>query len=282
MTTRAKARLKAKAAETGKEASSGPGAKPKKPWRKGGRPKQPIPRPAISEATRHRGEAQVAPPKPSPTFEIQYKPRGGLFSDECWIARFEKDGQPVSVRYKRVVAGVAIPQPEQPQGAAVVLAEIYRAKQGAPPVFTALAGRVGRWTELRQGLGELRRVFWIQTFVTEPDEAAVEDLGRVPGLRYASEQLPSAVLPAPAHALRESAWQLVNQLMDEGRLTLGPVKATLNQAPEPAARALQCVVTWLLERPATYKAGLRVKGPSYSWSRPERETQPPPFRRDEE
>lgn len=298
----AKARLKAEAEERQQEVSRR-GGEPKKSGPKGGRPKKTASRKAIAEvagipdATRQRLlEAHVAPPRPAapaqpalptppapkPMFEIQFKRRGGLFMDDCCIAKFEKDGQPVSVRYKRIVAGVAIPQPDQPQGAAVVLAELYKAKPGVPPAFTALAARVGRWTELRQGLGELRRLFWIQTFVTEPDEAAVEDLGRVPGLRYASEQLPSAVLPAPAHALRESAWQLVNQLMDEGRLTLGPVKATLNQAPEPAARALQCVVTWLLEHPATYKAGLKIKGPSYSWSRPEREIQPAPFDRGEE
>lgn len=91
--------------------------------------------------------------------------------------------------------------------------------------------------------------------------------------RPASPSHPGAV---PAYALAEisgeGARQKVNELRHEGCLSPGPGKGTLHQAGEPER----------LKHSATYKPSLRIKSPSYSWSRPEQEIQRPPFDRDEE
>lgn len=217
-------------------------------------------------------------------FEIHYTPHGGLFSDACWKATTTKeDGQTITVRYKRVAAGVALPKPEESRGATVVLAELYDTKR--PPVFTALAGRVGLWPELEHGLGELRRGLQVETFVcAEPQVAAVENLRLVPGLRWARGDMPIAFHQAPEKALEEIARQRVDRLIHERRLHLEPVQATLDQLPEAAARAVQSLVVWLLEYPASYGRGLRsIKPPGSGFaSAPEGPTPRPPFRRDEE
>lgn len=203
---------------------------------------------------------------------LRYSAKGGLFGDTCWMG--EQDGKLVRV-YKRVVAGVAVPRPEQPQGCVVVVGEIYNPKAQpsfkapvAPPVFTAISARVGAWEDLELGLGEFRRRFMVGEFVSEPEEEAAEELRRVRNLQWASELVSSVVVPAPAHALGERARQRVDALHLQGRLLVGPVQAILEQVSEPAGRALQCLVIYLLEHPATYKAGLRIKSPSYGWSHP--------------
>lgn len=205
---------------------------------------------------------------------------GGLFGDPCWVARTTKeDGQTVTAKYKRVAAGIALPKLDQPQGAAVVLAEFYQMK--LPPGFAALAARVGLWPELERGLGELRRGLSVETFVGE-DEASLETLRCVPGLRWSRGDMPIAFVPAPENALEKIAEQRVDQLIHDRRLHLEAVQATLDPVSELAFRAVQYVVLWLLAVPASYGRGLRsIKSPRFS-STPEGEAPRPPFRRDEE
>lgn len=209
---------------------------------------------------------------------IWYARGGGLFGDDCW--KGEQEGKLVRL-YKRVTMGVALPQPEERLGVALVVAEAYQTKP--LQTFTVLGARAAGWMELQGGLAELRRLFMPAVVVTEPGEEAVEALRAAPGLRVAADLLPVSILAAEKHALGEISKDRVNALLDERRLTLEATRATLDQVHEPAARALQCVVIWLLERPASYGRGLRsIKPPSYSWSRPEGEIPRRPFRRDDE
>lgn len=181
----------------------------------------------------------------------------GLPVDPRW--KGERGGK--EVLFKRVVAGVALPKPDQPQGAVVVLAERYA--QEGPPTFEALGARVGLWPDLEPRLRALRRALKVEIFVVAPDDdQAMEALRRVPGLREAAGSVPHAVLPAPAHAAGELGRQRVNRLLGEGRLILKPVQAVLDAAAEPAAEALQYVVGYLLARKARYgrRDDLRAAG----------------------
>lgn len=95
-----------------------------------------------------------------------------------------------------------------------------------------------------------------------------EVLRTAPGLQWAADLLSLSILATEKHALGEISNDGVNALLDEGGLTLGGARATLDQVHEPAARALQGVVILLLGHPASYGLGLRsIKSPSYSWTR---------------
>lgn len=208
---------------------------------------------------------------------LAYVPDGGPLKDRAW--RWERGGGE-TVFFKRVAAGVAPPKPDQPQGAVVVLGERYA--QEGPPTFEALAAKTGLWMDVERGLRAFRRALKPSFFVTEPDEEAVDALRHVPDLREAcSGRVPCAVIAAPPDAIGEIARQRVDKLVREGRLVLKPVQAVLDQAAEPAALALQCVVSWLTKYPARYggrgdiQAANRRRARSYS-GRPSKPDEPIP------
>lgn len=165
------------------------------------------------------------------------------------VPRWKGERGGKEVLYRRVAAGVALPKPDQPAGAVIVLGERY-AEEG-PPVFEALGAKVGLWMDIEKALRAFRRLFKVQTFVVEPDELAADVL-RHTDLRDAVGGIGCAILQAPAPAITEIGRQQVDRLAHEKRLTLAPVKATLDAAAEPAALALQCAVGWLMKYPARY------------------------------
>lgn len=186
------------------------------------------------------------------------------------------------VLFKRVVAGVSIPKPDQPAGAVIVLGERY-AEEG-PPVFEALGAKTGEWMHIEKALRALRRALKVGVFVSEPDEEALDALRRVPDLRDAcSGRVPCAILAAPPDAVGEIGRQRVDRLGHEKRLFLGPVKAVLDQAAEPAALALQCVAAWALKQKAHYegrddlRAANQRRARSYAVRRPPDPGQPVPW-----
>lgn len=198
------------------------------------------------------------------------------------VPRWKGELSGKEILYRRVAAGVALPKPDQPQGAIVVLGERYSPE--GPPTFEALGAKVGPWMDVERGLRALRRLLKVGTFVTEPDELAVDALRHVPDLREASGQVPCAILPTPAPAITEIGRQQVDRLAHEKRLILKPVQAVLDQAAEPAALALQCVVAWLLKYRAHYggrddlRAANRRRARSYSGpSNPNEPTPVPPM-----
>jgi hypothetical protein len=182
--------------------------------------------------------------------ELEYSKHGGPKQDECWKGT-DADGK--ELLYVRVVAGTALPKPEQPQGCVIVIGETYRAK--APAEFTALAARVGLWRELDRSFGELRKQLKFDTIIIEPGEAyeeALENLNNCPGLSWASSEISVSILEAPKAALGEIGRQKVDAIGRENRLVLGKVRAVLEAVPEQSAVALQCVMNWLLDNKAPY------------------------------
>jgi hypothetical protein len=184
---------------------------------------------------------------------IEYKPRDSTFGqDEYWIYTGENPDSK-RLRFKRVACGLVMPRDDEPQAVLVTIAEKYKSKE-APPEFTALKARVGGWLEIEQGLGDMRRQYKFSTLVTEPMEEGENDfLKKIPGLRYASDTIPLSIVTAPKHALTELARQKVDGFILTGRLNVEAVKNVLDQAPNQAGRALQCLIMYLSEHPAYYE-----------------------------
>lgn len=165
----------------------------------------------------------------------------------CWKA--QQDGKETT--YVRVVASISIPQPNEPRGCVLVLAEPYDPE--GPPRFTALGARIGLWADLEGKLGALRRLLQPATFVVEPGGEALAAVRRMlPDLRKAAPHVPCALVEAPPDALGELGRQHVNELIREERLHLGRVATVLNESPEPAARALQVALGWCVGHLARY------------------------------
>jgi len=179
--------------------------------------------------------------------EVKYSKNGGPKQDECWTARDDAGQESL---YVRMVAGIALPKNQQPQGCLIVIGETYRAK--APAEFTALGARVGMLFELERSLGELRQELKFDTIITEPSEEPREILRNLPGLNRALGGLYLSILQAPSTALGEIGRQRVDGIIREKRLSLNGVRAILDGLPDLSALPLQYVMNWLLDNEALY------------------------------
>lgn len=187
---------------------------------------------------------------------IEYTKTDGLQGDECWIAHDDEK----STRYKRIACGIVLPREEQPQACILVLGEVYQSAK-EPPKFRALQARVGSWPEIEQGLGEFRQKYKMGIVVTEPEEEESAFLKGIPDLRWASDKIPLSIVPAPKHSLTETVRQRVDGFINQKRLHLEAVRNVLDQAASQGARTLQCLITWLSDHPAYYKAPCSPKVP---------------------
>jgi len=174
--------------------------------------------------------------------EIEYARKGGPMKDECW--KVQENGE--EVLYKRVVAGIVLPNKEEERGGIIVLGERY--KSAGFTIFMAFAAQSGDLARLRQALYQFRRDFKIENLVTrhdEEDRKVLEDLT----IMWETQQPYMIIVQAPSYALTEIGRQEVNSLMSEERLHLKSVKDILDQTIDPA---LRCVVTWLQQNKAIY------------------------------
>jgi hypothetical protein len=180
---------------------------------------------------------------------LEYTRMDGLLGDECWADR-EKHK-----RFKRVAAVVVLPTEDEPVGCIVILGEKYQSAK-SPPEFAVLKARVGSWQQIEQGLGDFRQRYQFAILVTEPGEEENPLIDDVPGLRWGSDRIPLLIVAAPDHSLTEVGRQRVDALIEQRRLhgVEGAIKRELDQTSSQAARALQCLVTYLLEHPAFYGA----------------------------
>ena len=188
--------------------------------------------------------------------EIEYAQKGGPKKDPCWIAR--QDGE--ETRYKRVVAGIILPNADQLQGGIIILGERYR--PAGPADFTAFEAQSGAWRDLQQAIAQFREDFKMRTLVMRPDgqdQKALDNYLRQ--IRGTATPYMLTTL-APDYALGEIGRQEVDGLIGEGSLHLESVKSVLDPA---ISHALQCAITWLLQEKSFYQNRPRGPLPRVPW-----------------
>jgi hypothetical protein len=91
-------------------------------------------------------------------------------------------------------------------------------------------------------------------------------LRRVPGLRFAFDVIPLAIVSASKNAIGEVSRQTVDELIRQGRLDIFAARIELTRSGAQGTKCLQLATPWLKENPAAYTKPRKFKLPPSSMS----------------
>ena len=163
--------------------------------------------------------------------------------DSYWFGKV--DGQ--EKKYIRVLAGIMLPVYERQFGALVVLGERYN-RIRPEPSFEGLAASVGEWGALERALMEHERDYQFRDLIIDDDKQRPL-LWKIRGLN------PLVLTAAgPSYAVSEIGRQKTDQLIEQGKLHVEPIRSCLESEMDMAPKALQVALCYALEYPALYRA----------------------------
>lgn len=157
-------------------------------------------------------------------------------------------------KFIRVMVGAALPIFDRIAGAAIVVAENYRAS--GPASWVTLVATCGSWLSVENAMAQWRRDLKF-THVVVDSEPARDVVRRMKGMNYGLSDIPLTTYEAPHYFDTEIGRSYVDSLLSEGRLVLPDhVRREMEMERDMAKSALQAVLCWAKDY-AAYYAPLR-------------------------